>query len=249
MVSGNDLFATTRWSVVLSSAEKGDVNSPAQAALGELCRTYWRPIVAFISHRGYQAADAQDLAQDFFVRILEGDFLDHADPLKGRFRAFLCTSLQNFLRDQHTRAQAKKRGGDRLFVSLDASPAGLPSHLSFSAAALESWPAEKIFDLRWAATVVERALHRLREEFERRGRGAVFSAIEEFLASELDGAHLANVANMLTVSEGSAKTILHRARARFRTILRAEIAETVADTADLDAEVRYLCAVLSVGVG
>ena len=159
-------FVTTRWSVILSCTDSGPGEDKAREALAELCRTYWRPIFAFICRRGYSVPDAQDLTQDFFLMVLEGNLLKRADPSRGRFRSLLLKALQNFLIDNAAKKHARKRGGNVQFVSWDDWMAEAPSQLSISAREAESWPAEKIFDVRWAATVVEHALRQLGEECE-----------------------------------------------------------------------------------
>src|SRR5215470_799110 len=166
-----DRFITTRWSVVLSCADSKIESIAARDALAELCRIYWRPIFAFICRRGYSTQDAEDLTQDFFVIMMEGDWLQNADPSRGRFRSLLLKSLKNFLNDAADKIRARKRGGDVSFISWDPWMIELPSQWSISTKSLNSLPAERLFDVRWAATVVERALGRLREECERQGRG------------------------------------------------------------------------------
>ena len=157
-------FVTTRWSLILSGAGVKSKEEEISAALAELCRIYWRPIFAFICRRGYSTQDAEDLTQDFFVIILEGDWLQNADPSRGRFRSLLLKSLKNFLNDDVDKVNARKRGGDVSFISWDAWVSEVPSQLSMSTQRLDSLPAERLFDVRWAATVVELALRRLREE-------------------------------------------------------------------------------------
>ena len=173
---GTNRFHTTRWSVVLSCSDVTKTESAAARALSELCQTYWRPIFAFICHRGYSVPDAQDLTQDFFVMILEGSLLQRADPQRGRFRSLLLKALQNFLADATARKMARKRGGQMQFVSWDDWMAEAPSRLSIAPES-ENWSAERIYDVRWAATVVEHALRRLGEECESRGKRRVFDAL------------------------------------------------------------------------
>ena len=177
-------FLTTRWSLILSSIDGEGEEGKAREALAQLCRIYWRPIFAFICRRGNTLEDAQDLTQDFFLMILKGDLLQRANADRGRFRSLLLTALKNFLIDSHARAHARKRGGDVQFVSWDEWMAEAPSRLAISAAALESWPAERIFDVRWAATVAEQALRRLQEECESRGRRRVFDVLSTALTAD-----------------------------------------------------------------
>ena len=162
------VLATTRWSIILSASDSDSDEQKAREALTELCRTYWRPIFLFVSRHGYSIQEAQDLTQDFFVMILESNWLKHADQHRGRFRSFLLKSLQNFLSHAREKSGAIKRGGKVEFVSWDEWMAEAPSQLSMPAERLESLPPERLFDMRWAATVVEHALQRLREECEGR---------------------------------------------------------------------------------
>jgi len=241
------VFATTRWSLILSGGDSKGAEKETHAALAELCRIYWRPIFAFISRRGYSAEDAEDLTQDFFVMILEGDWLQHADPSRGRFRSLLLKSLQNFLNDAADRTYARKRGGDVSFVSWDAWMAEAPSQLSISTETLNSWPAERLFDVRWAATVVERALRRLREECERKGRLRVFDVLSAYLTAERDDVSCVNLAKTLGVAQATVKKLLYHMRQRYRWLLRDEVAHTVENPADIEDELRYLCSALAAG--
>src|SRR6201982_3275262 len=185
-IGGPRPFVTTRWSLVLSAAKSGSGEGDAQDALAELCRTYWRPIFSFVCRRGYSTQDAQDLTQDFFVMILERNWLEHANPNRGRFRSLLLKSLQNFLINATEKAHARKRGGDVKFVSWDDWMSQAPSPIPISAQALDSLLPEHIFDLRWAVTVVEQALRRLREECEGKGKLRLFHALSGFITAERD---------------------------------------------------------------
>jgi DNA-directed RNA polymerase specialized sigma24 family protein len=238
-------FATTRWSLVLSCANSGSSSGEANEALAELCRIYWRPIFAFICHRGHSVPDAQDLTQDFFVMILEGSLIQRADPSRGRFRSLLLKSLQHFLSDAAEKRHAQKRGGDVQFVSWDDWMAEAPSRLSIAGHSLERWSAEKIFDVRWGATVVEHALHRLAEECESRGRRRVFEVLSGSLTADRTDVSYANLSTALGVPEASVKRLVHQLRRRYRSLLREEVAETVETPADVDDEIRYLCAALA----
>ena len=238
-------FVTTRWSMVLSAASSQSEGQTARAALAELCRVYWRPIFSFVCRYGYSTEDAQDLTQDFFVRILENDWLQHADRSRGRFRSFLLKSLQNFLINAAQKNQVQKRGGDARFVSWDAWMAEAPSRLSMSPRALESVAPEQLFDLRWAATVVEQALRRLREECERKGRLRLFAVLSSYLAAERSDVSYNDLSTKLGLPESAVKKQLHNMRLRYRWLLRDEVAHTVDNPADVKDELRHLCAVLA----
>jgi RNA polymerase sigma-70 factor (ECF subfamily) len=241
------IFATTRWSLIVSVGGSDGDEEKARAALGELCRIYWRPVFSFVCRGGYESHDAQDLTQDFFVMILETDWLQNADESRGRFRSFLLKSLQNFLLDVRKKNQTLKRGSALRFVSWDDWMAEAPSELCISPQARETLPAERLFDLRWAATVVEHALRRLSEECEAKGRRRLFDALSRYLAAERADMSYTELASRLGVAESVIKRQLHNLRERYRWLLRDEVAHTVANPAEVDAEIRYLCAILAAG--
>lgn len=240
-------FDTTRWSLILASLGTGSEEDKAREALAQLCRTYWRPIFAFVCRHGHSIPDAQDLTQDFFVLILKGNLLQRADPERGRFRSLLLKSLQNFLIDAHAREHARKRGGEVQFVAFDEWMAEAPSGLAAPTAEVQSWPAERIFDVRWAATVAEQALRRLQEECESGGRRLVFEALSGSLTAEREDISYQALGRELGVSSAEIKRILHRLRQRYRQLLRQEVAETVAEPGEVDEELRYLVAALAAG--
>jgi DNA-directed RNA polymerase specialized sigma24 family protein len=219
----------------------------ASAALSELCRTYWRPIFSFVRARGYSIEDAQDLTQDFFVTILKNNWLHHADRNRGRFRSLLLRSLQNFLINAAEKTNARKRGGGAEFISWDDWVAEAPSQLSLPAQALKSLPPERAFDLSWAATVVEQGLQRLREECESKGKLWLFQALSPHLSDERDEVSYANLSAELGMAETVIKKQLHNMRQRYRSLLHNEVLQTVEDPADVDDEIRYLCATLATG--
>jgi RNA polymerase sigma factor (sigma-70 family) len=238
-------FTTTRWSLILSCGNGEAAKGKAQQALTELCRTYWRPVFAFICRRGHSVPDAQDLTQDFFVMLLNGNLLKLADPNRGRFRSLLCTALKNFLADQHDKATREKRGGRVQFVAWDDWMAEAPSQLSLAKQSMTTWTAERIFDFRWAATTVEQALRRLSEECSRRGKLRIFTLLNDYLIVERADVSYASLSTSLGVPETSIKRLLHDLRARFRAILREEVLQTLDDPTDIEDEIRYLCAALA----
>jgi RNA polymerase sigma factor (sigma-70 family) len=240
-----DRFSTTRWSMILACADSATGEATARKALADLCKTYWRPVFAFICRRGYSVPDAQDLTQDFFLMLLEGDMLKRADPGRGRFRSLLLKTVQNFLASDTVRKRARKRGGDMKFVSWDEWMAEVPSHLSIPAHEAETWPAEKIYDVRWAATAVEHALRQLGEECEARGRRRVFDVLSDYLAAERQDISYQKLAKALGVPEASVKRLVHQLRVRYRHLLREEVAQTVEKPEEVDDELRYLCAALA----
>ena len=238
-------FVTTRWSLILSASKLGGEEQRARDALAELCRTYWRPMFSFVRARGYSIVDAQDLTQDFFVTILRKNWLHHADRNRGRFRSLLLRSLQNFLINAAEKTHARKRGGDLEFIPWDNWAAEEFSQLPASAQTLDSLPPERIFDLTWATAVVEHAFQRLREECESKGKLWLFQALRSYLTDERDELSYANLSGKLGMPETVVKRQLHNMRQRYRSLLRDEVSQTVEDPADVDDEIRYLCASLA----
>ncbi len=227
-------FATTHWSMVLAAGRRGSTGS--RRALAALCETYWYPLYAYVRRKGHSADEAADLAQEFFVHLLEKETLKVADQRRGRFRSFLLTAMNNFLAKQWRRATAQKRGGGRRLISLDfrdgESRYGMePSH---------DLTAEKIYQRRWALTLLEAALDRLREEFERRGKIELFEQLRDFLVIDRSTVPYRQIAERLAMTEGAVKVAVHRLRRRCRELLREEIAQTVAEPEQIDDELREL---------
>ena len=241
-------FVTTRWSLILSAATfGGSEEQKARDALAEICRTYWRPVFSFVCRRGYSTEDAQDLTQDFFVTILEHNWLQHADRNRGRFRSLLLRSLQNFLINAAEKIHAHKRGGGVEIISWDDWTAETQSQLSIPVQTLDSLPPERLFDLNWATTVVDHALQRLREECESKGKLWLFQALSPHLTDVRDELSYAKLSAELGMADTAVKKQLHNMRQRYRSLLRAEVSQTVEDPADVDDEIRYLCASLATG--
>lgn len=238
-------FATTRWSVILASGDSKAPEQQRREALAELCRSYWHPIYAFICRRGYPPADAQDLTQDFFVNLLEGNLLAVADPGRSRFRSLLLKALQDFLVDASRRTNALKRGGGQRIVEWEEWMAEAPSSVGLSSAKTAQWSAEKVFDWRWAATLAEQALRRLGTECEQRGRRRLFDVLSKHLTADRADVSYDELARVLGVSQPAVKNAIHRMRARYADLLREEVAQTVDDKSLLEEELRYLCAVLA----
>jgi RNA polymerase sigma factor (sigma-70 family) len=241
------VFVTTRWSLLLSATHGERHEREAREALAELCRTYWRPVFSFVSQRGNSTEDAKDLTQDFFAMILENDWLRQADESRGRFRSFLLKSVQNFLHHAAEKKHARKRGGDVEFVAWDDWMAEAPSQFSIATQTSDSLPAERLFDLRWAATVVEQALRRLREECESKGRLRLFEILSSHLTTERTEVSYSQLGTALGVGETVVKKQLHNLRERYRWLLRDEVAHTVENPDDVNDEIRHLCATLAAG--
>jgi RNA polymerase sigma factor (sigma-70 family) len=240
-------FNTTRWSIVLSCADSGIESVAARHALSELCKTYWRPIFAYVCRRGYSTQDAEDLTQDFFTNLLQGPLLERADRDRGHFRSLLLKALRDFLGHANERLAACKRGGGVKLVSWDDWMAEAPSQLSISPQALNSWSAEQLFDLRWAATVVEQALQRLREECQSSSRLRLFETLSLYLTTDRTDVSYQTLAATLGIAESAVKKQLHNLRRRYRWLIREEVAHTVENPSDVEDEIRHLCATLAAG--
>lgn len=236
-------FATTRWSLIRECvvANTAETNN----SLSELCRIYWRPVFTFICRRGYSTADAQDLTQDFFILILEGKFLQTVDPQKGHFRSFLVRSLRNFLIDIAHRRQTQKRGGNLQFVSWETCTASAPQFLPTSHPSGNRFSEAAFFDFAWAAAIANEAFRQLELECESKAQRRIYETLSPYLTSERGDICYEDLAAALAVSQPEVKRLLHKFRARYRGILREQIAKTVDKSADIDDEIRYLCAILS----
>lgn len=232
-------FATTRWSQVLAAGHAPTTVS--REALASLCEVYWYPLYAYVRRWGYDADEAQDLTQEFFSRLLEKHFLGDADPTRGRFRSFLLASLKHFLSNERDRASAVKRGGRVTIVALEVETAeGL-----YRLEPPDADTPDKIFERRWALTLLERTLALLRQEFEASGKAEMFNRLEGYLTGEQETVPYAQLATDLQTSEGAIKVAVHRLRRRFGNLLRQEIAETVSDPQEVDGEIRELFRILT----
>jgi RNA polymerase sigma-70 factor (ECF subfamily) len=211
----------------------------ARSALVSLCEGYWYPLYAYIRRRGYPADQAQDLTQEFFVRVLDGRYLDSARPEKGRFRAFILTSLKFFLADEADRHRAQKRGGGNV-LSLEISS----GEERYQRDPAHNETPERIFERRWALSVLDRVVEKLRNEFLHYGRLEHFERLKVFLLGQSDAPYAA-LAREMNTSEGALKVAIHRLRKRYRELFRQEIADTVVDPAEVESELRFLAAVLT----
>jgi len=233
-------FRTTRWSAVLLSAQSQAPGS--QAALAELCRIYWSPIYVFVRRRGHGADDAQDLTQGFFLHLLDHKALRQVSPFKGKFRSFLAASLQNYLLDEADHARRLKRGGNIEFVPLDTKFA----EYRYRVEELDFLTADKIFDARWAITLLDEVMTRLGKEYAAQGKTSTFETLKPFLDPFDSKVSLSyeQVAKGLHVSVGAVKTLIHRLRKRYTCLLREEVARTVSDPREVDEEIHALCEAL-----
>ncbi len=223
--------------MVLQSADSESLET--ERALAELCQRYWQPVYTFIRGRGFNVEDAEDLTQDFFARILSGNWLGRADATRGRFRTFLLKSLTNFINDTRDRARSEKRGGKYQFLSIDTALA----EASYTAFGAVQPPPEKTFDAQWARSLVDTATQRLREQYSREGKGQIFDVLRIFLTAD-PAMSYEKAAETLGLPVAAVRTNIYRLRQRFGDALRQEITRTVANAAEAESELRYLCSVL-----
>jgi len=232
-------FATTRWSVVL---EAGQATAPqASAALEHLCRTYWYPLYAFARRQGFAAHDAQDLTQEFFARLFTSDALRTVAREKGRFRSFLLAVMKNLIANERDRSRAKKRGGGTVVLSIDVAAA----EDLFARDTASSLSAEALFDRQWALGILDQSMTDLRAERAASGNGPQFERLKRFLSAPADAAAYDSVAGELGMTPHAVTMAVFRLRQRYRELVRARIADTVATAAEIDGEMNYLIELVS----
>jgi len=238
-VPAGPVFVTTHWSVVLAAARNDTTR--AHAALEHLCRLYWYPIYHFVRRQGHSVHDAQDLTQEFFTRLLEKNWIAHADQSRGRFRSFLLLVLKRFLSVEWRRANMQKRAGDRHWLPLPLDTA----ETRYSREPADTSTPEQAFEKQWALTLLETVLRQLRHSYEQDGKQRLFEALKPCLMGSRESQPYAALAATLEMSEGAVKTAVCRLRERYRERLKAEIARTVASPEDVENEMRHLFRVLS----
>ena len=232
-------FQTTQWSLILEAGQQG--NPQSRVALAQLCEKYWYPLYCYARSRTGDPHAAQDLTQGFFAKVLEKNTVAAADPARGRFRTFLVTAFRNFMTNEWNKTHAQKRGGGRFHQSWDFSTAEdryrrEPQH--------EVTP-ELLFDRQWALAVLNQALERVRDDYNRDGRLAVFERLQHCLTVEGDLPSYAELAEDLGMSPGAVKVAVHRLRRRYRDSLREEILQTIGDQRDVEDEIERLFAAFS----
>ena len=234
--SPHDAFVSTRWSVVLAAGLSSSAES--ERALAQLCRTYWYPLYAYVRRRGHGPEDAEDLTQGFFAALLEKKALRGVEPDIVKFRSFLLALMKNFLANDWDRRHAAKRGGGQPIISWDDESAEArylrePSH--------DATP-EKLYEQSWALTVLDTVSRQLRAEYATSGKAELFAALQDQLIGAEDADSYAQLALRLGMKEGAVRMAVLRLRRHFKSLLRAEIAQTVAGPADLEEELRHLVA-------
>jgi RNA polymerase sigma factor (sigma-70 family) len=241
---GGGGFPSTQWSMVARAG--GDAAAEARTALEHLCRQYWFPLYAFIRRQGRAHHEAEDCTQEFLARLLAADGVARVRPEQGRFRTFLLTALRNFLTNEWHRAQAAKRGGGREILPLEFQDADKTFSLEPADPALTP---EQAFDRTWALGMIERAIAGLRAEYEKSGRGALFTALAPLVWGSANEESLASPATRLGMNAHAFTVALHRLRQRLGQRLRADVTETVVDSTEVDGELRHLIAAMSPPTG
>ena len=232
-------FTTTHWSLVLNAR---DPSSPlATEALEKLCRTYWYPLYVYVRRQGEDDESAKDLTQGFFARLLEKNYLAQVQRERGKFRSFLLASLKHFLADEWDKARAQKRGGGQPIISLDDTTCEDRYRLEPA----EAMDAEKLFERRWALTLLEQARTRVKEEYVKAGKAELYDRLNAFESGDQNAPSYAQVAAELGLTESAVKSAVFRMRQRYRELVREEVANTVESPAEVDEEIRHLISVIS----
>jgi DNA-directed RNA polymerase specialized sigma24 family protein len=232
-------FHTTSWTLVRAAA--ADSAADSREALATLCQKYWQPVYAFIRRRGYDREQGQDLTQGFFALLIEKNYLLDSDQDRGLFRAFLLTAVKHFLANEWDRTHALKRGGAQVLISIDL----VGAEKWHASAPMEHETPESLFERRWALSVLESVVAKLRAEFASAGKTAEFEKLSVFLNKDSDSGRYETLAQEMGVSSGALRMSVHRIRRKYRRLLREEIAETVSRPEEVDAELRFLLSALS----
>jgi RNA polymerase sigma factor (sigma-70 family) len=235
--NGAVAFATTHWSVVLAAQGQSPA---AQAALEKLCRTYWWPVHSFVRRQGFGIEEAKDLTQGFFALLLKRRDLDAVRKEKGRLRSYLLTALKHFLASEQRRAMAIKRGKEQRLVPLEEL--GAKERIEMEPA--DHLSADRVYERRWASTLMEQVLRRLKDEYRTAGNAALFDWLKQLLTDEPGAPSRAEIAAQLGMTENAVWQALHRFRHRYQVLLREEISHTVAIASDIEDELRHLISVL-----
>jgi len=237
--TGAASFATTQWAAVIAAEHPSSPDG--RQALEQLCRTYWYPLYAFLRRQDHSPEDAQDLVQGFFLHLLQREVLQTVERDRGRFRSFLLATFKHFVADERKRGQALKRGGGQQFISLDLDGA----EGRFQQEAVDEATAEEHFDRRWALTILEQALERLRAECAVDARNEIFEQLKGFVTGEQGPMSYAEAAARLGLGTGAAKSAIFRLRHRYHELIREEVSHTVATPEEVEDELRYMVELFS----
>ena len=234
---GSIAFTTTHWSVVLEAQGQ---SRAAQEALEKLCRAYWRPVYGFIRRQNIRTQEAEDLTQGFFSLLLERRDFDSVRKEKGRLRSYLLTSLKHFLASEHRRAMTLKRGKGQQLIPLE----GLRANERGEMEPADPLTADRLYERRWALTLMEQVLGRLKEEYRVAGNAVLFDSLKQLLPDEPEAQSRAEIASQLGMTDNALRQAFHRFRQHYQLLLREEISNTVAVASDVEDELRHLIAVL-----
>ena len=237
--SGKEQFLTTHWSIVLEASLNN--SQGAYSALSWLCKTYWYPIYAYVRRQGYNPTDAADSTQGFFERLLEKNYMADVNRDKGKFRSFLLAALKHFLSNERDHARAVKRGGGQSPISFDQTDAEKRYRLE----PVEKMSADKIFERRWALTLLDQVLGSLRQEYADSGRIEIYELLKDRLIGASDTVPYTELAATLNMNTGAVEVLVHRMRRRYRDLLRMKIAETVSSQDEIEDEIRQIITILS----
>jgi len=232
-------FQTTRWTLIKAAACNSTPDS--RDALATLCQAYWFPVYAFIRRKGHDPETAQDLTQGFFTLLMEKNYLLDVDRQRGRFRSFLLTAVKHFLANEWDRRHAQKRGGGREPISIDA----VEAESWYIPAIVDEATPETLFQRRWALSLLEHVMAKLRAEFALAGKADRFEKLSVFLNQDSGETRCKEVADEMGLSEGALRTSIHRLRRTYRRLLREEIAQTVSTPEETDEEIRFLMSTLT----
>mgnify|MGYP001827446486 CR=1 FL=1 len=234
------IFPRTRWSVVLCAKDTQDVAQPV--ALEELCQLYWRPVYLYIRSRGNSQQESEDLAQEFFCRLLQGDYLKSVEgPEKGRLRSFLCVVLKRFLADDYDKRMTQRRGGQWKAIPIDGP--GAEALLTGSGTGDDS--PDLLFDRSWALDLLAQAMSKLEADYAAAGKSDLCAALKPTISPQLQSATYATLAGDLGMTEGAVKVAVHRLRQRYRDCLHAALHDTLENPDDAEEELRYLLSVFA----
>ena len=240
----DELFASTRWTIVLEAGNSATVSAHAFNALSELCQIYWRPLYSFLRRQGYCPEDARDLTQGFFADLIESRAYARADREKGRFRSFLLGTLKHFIADVRDRGRALKRGGGMILQNLDDKAT---AEAEAQIARATKWQAEEVYDREWAALLLRQALDRLAQECALAAKTELLNHLMPYLsATEESNIPYEEMARRAHRPVTTLRSDVARLRKRYRAILREVVRDTVFEAAEVDEELRYLCRVLTV---
>jgi len=235
-----DAFATTHWSLVLTAQGQ---SAAAEEALEKLCRIYWRPLYVFACRQGYDPEEARDLTQGFFQLLLTRRDLATVRREKGRLRSYLLVSFKHFLGCKRRREMTVKRGHGRWLIPLEELPR-TERTVPLSSGLVDSLSADRLYQRRWASTLIEHVLNRLKKEYRATGNAFLFDSLKQLLPDEPEAASRTEIAAKLGITDNALRQAFHRFRHRYQLLLREEIGHTVADPGEIEDELRHLIAVL-----